>query len=114
MDYEYIRSILPKDPPVGLIEWTLKKHRSELGPEYIIYHCERVPIYPDICEIMEYQTTEPRRTTWAAVCDCTACQERFVTTKVPGERAISMVEGEDGVPYELEPGGLVYDWGDDA
>lgn len=114
MDKEYIRSRLPKEPPPGLVKWAIKKNPDEFGPEYMIYHCERVPVYPDLGEIMEYQTLAPKRTTWAAICDCTACQERFETTKIPGQKAISMVQGEDGVIYTLDPGGVAEDWGNFA
>ena len=112
MDKEYVRSILPKKPPAGLVEWAQKNCREELGPEYTIYHCERVKVYPELAELMEYQSMAPIRTIWGAVCDCTACGETFETVKVTGENAIRIVEGEDGVPYEMGADGNVANWGD--
>lgn len=104
MDKEWMRKRLPEEPPKDLIRWTRKHFHDELGPEFLVFHAERVPVAPDIQEIKEYNSLRPRRYEWAADCSCTACGESFYTQKVPGADAIRMAEGEDGTPYTMEPG----------
>ena len=107
MERERIRQLLPEEPPEGLLEWARKKHqRDELGGEYCVYYSERVPIPPDMTEVLEHNSLASRRKEWAAVCTCTCCQEDFVTQKEPGMRGIRIVAGEDGWNYVLEPGAV--------
>lgn len=94
------------------MDWARENCSEELGPEYTIYHCERVKVYPKLEELMEYQSMAPVRTVWGAFCDCTACGDSYETVKLPGEKAIRIVEGEDGVPYEIGATGDVANWGD--
>lgn len=103
MDKEFIRKCLPEVPPDGLLSWARKECADELGGEYCVYHAERVPVYPDLAEIMEYNSLEPRRTVWAAQCTCTDCYDDFVTRKEPGEENIILIQGEDGQYYTAEP-----------
>lgn len=110
MDKEYIRQHLPEEPPEGLLEWVLQNESAELGPEYIVFHSEQVPVMPSLCEIMEYNDIRPRRHVWAAFCTCTACGDDFITQKVPGADAINIATGDDGVPYTLDPGEPIEPW----
>ena len=107
MDKERMCNLLPEEPPAKMVEWAVEKFgMSELGGEFCIHSSERVPIYPSIEEVLEYNTLTPRRTAWAARCTCTACGEDFITHKEPGENAIRTVNGEDGWIYTVTPGEL--------
>lgn len=104
MEREWMRHRLPEKPPAGLVSWTLKNCPEELGGEFLIFRGERVPIFPDLEEIMEYNSFKPRRHEWAAYCTCTNCHDSFITQKVRGHDAIRLAVGEDSMPYTLEPG----------
>ena len=83
---------LPEEPPAGLLEWAKRTHgEQELGSEFCIWSSERVRL-------------QDGRTEWIADCTCTACTEDFITQKEPGEKAISLICGDDGSYYPIEPG----------
>ncbi|MGM9629003.1 MAG: PcfJ domain-containing protein [Faecousia sp.] len=103
MDKDAILRSLPEEPPKELIDWTLAHCKEELGPEYLVYHSERVPVLPDMADIMEYNSLAPRKTEWMAYCRCTDCENDFYTQKVRSADAIRLAIGEDGSPYTLDP-----------
>lgn len=104
MEKEWMRRQLPEKPPEGLVGWVRKNYPEELGPEYLVFKGERVPIAPSLAEIMEYNSLNPRRYEWVADCHCTACGDDFYTQKVTGHDAVRIAVGEDGMPYTLDPG----------
>ena len=105
MDKEAMRQMLPEEPPKGLVEWTrLKNGKAELGGEFCVFYSERMSIAPNIAEVLEHNSLKPRRKEWAAVCNCTWCNEEFITQKEPGMNAIRTVTGEDGWTYTLDIG----------
>ena len=99
-----MESLLPEEPPEGLVEWTVKNHGSELGGEWCVFHNERFPIVPNFAEVIEHNSLTPRRTEWGSVCSCSACGEDFITQKEPGMDAIRLVTGEDGWSYTVDIG----------
>lgn len=105
MDKEAILKLLPETPPHGLIRWATEKCREDLGPEYLTFSVESVPVMPTMADILEYNSVEPRRSVRAAQCKCFRCGNDFVTQYVPGPvKAIRMLMGEDGSLYSSEPG----------
>ena len=103
MDKEFIRRNLPEEPPDGLLSWARKEYGAELGGEYCVFHAERIPEYPSIAEIWEWNSFDPKRTKWAAQCTCSGCFEDFITKKEPGSDNILLIQGEDGQYYTVEP-----------
>lgn len=104
MDKNWMAARLPEKPPREFESWAKLHLAEEIGPEYLIFHAERVPVLPEFGEIMERNSMAPVRKEWAAWCSCTACNEDFYTQKVTGLDAIRLAVGEDGVPYTMEPG----------
>lgn len=104
MDKEWMAKQLPEEPPEELLRWVKFYLRDEIGPEFLVFHAERVSVQPTFGEILEHNSTAPRRTEWAAFCSCTACREDFYTQKVPGLDAVCFTAGDDGMLYTLEPG----------
>ena len=104
MDKETVRQLLPEQPPEGLVDWAKENCESELGREFCIFHSERFGIAANVAEVLEHNSLEPFRKEWAAVCNCTACGEEFITQKEPGENAIRLVQGEDGWTYTIDVG----------
>lgn len=45
MDKEYVRQLLPEEPPAGLLKWTVKNCEDDLGPKYLTWRTERIPVY---------------------------------------------------------------------
>lgn len=105
MDREYIRRHLPEEPPEGLLTWA-RLHDTDMGEEYMIFASERVRELPTMGELFENRNLG--RKVWATRCTCTACQEDFITEKIPGLDCFKMVEGYDGNLYtcfcDEEPG----------
>ena len=96
-----MESLLPEEPPEGLVEWVKENPGAELGGEYCVFNNQRMPIPPRFSEIMEHNSVVSRRTEWGSVCSCSACGEDFITQKEPGMDAIRLVAGEDGWSYTI-------------
>lgn len=96
MDKEFIRRHLPEDPPEGMLHWALG-HTDELGGDYMVFRGERVREPAPLEYLMENITVG--KSIWAERCMCTACQEDFITRKVPHSDSFVMTEGEDGHLY---------------
>ena len=103
MDKEWMRRMLPEEPPEGLVDWTRREVGGDLGHEYCVFRSVRVPEGNSMEELMEGGAPR-RRTVWAAECTCTDCHEDFITAKVPGGKQIVLFQGEDGWNYTIEPG----------
>ena len=108
MDKERVRKMLPEQPPRGLRGWALENCEDDLGPQYVTFRSETVPVYPDLREIMEYNSMAPRRKRRAAMCSCLACGEDFVTEVLPGAMGIKLFVGEDGQSFTMDPGASTY------
>ena len=103
MEREWMRHRLPEKPPDGLVAWTKKHYREELGEEYLVFRSVRVPVSPPLEEIMATNSLKPRYE-WAAECTCSACHETFITQKITHHDGIRLAVGEDSMPYTLDPG----------
>lgn len=110
MDKEYIRKRLPEAPPEGLLTWAKRELSDDLGGEYCIFRAERVPVEPNLDEIIINNSLAPKKKEWAAVCTCSACQGDFITRKEAGSDNILLVYGEDGCHYPIEPGEEIGYW----
>lgn len=105
MEKDAILKMLPETPPHGLIRWAEENCREDLGPKYLVFSVESVPVMPTMAEILEYNSMAPRRSVRAALCKCFGCGNDFVTQYVPGPvKAIRMIVGEDGSLYTADPG----------
>ena len=107
MDKIAMESLLPEEPPEGLVDWAVKTNRSEFGGEWCVFHNERFPVMPNIAEVIEHNSLASRRTEWGSLCSCSACGEDFITQKEPGMDAIRLVTGDDGWMYTVEIGTVV-------
>ena len=76
MDKEYVRQLLPEKPRHGLLQWTKQNCDGELGPGYLVWRSERVPVYD-----MEYLMTERNKPRYerVAACTCLCCGSHFAT-----------------------------------
>lgn len=101
MDKEWIRQILPQQPPEGLLRWTISNCDDELGPHYLTWKPVKVPIYE-----MEYlmdNSLGPKRYELVADCTCLKCGGHFLTElcgSIP-----SMWIDENGEWWPLYPTG---------
>lgn len=91
----------PRDGMMGFVRDGLIE--SELGGHFCIYSRESMVIQPELTRTMcpEEWAEAARKTyrTWGAVCDCTACGERFEAGWVKGGGFLLM-QGEDGLLYD--------------
>lgn len=78
MDKERIRQLLPEEPPKDLLKWTLGHCEDELGPQYLVWRSEKVPVYDLESLMCGYK---PKRREWIAQCTCLKCGSQFVTQK---------------------------------
>lgn len=76
MDKEYVRQLLPEKPRGGLLQWTKQNCDGELGPGYLVWRSERVPVYD-----MDYLMTERSKPRYerVAACTCLCCGSQFAT-----------------------------------
>lgn len=76
MDKEYVRQLLPEKPRGGLLQWTKQNCDGELGPGYLVWRSERVPVYD-----MDYLMTERSKPRYerAARCKCLCCNSEMLT-----------------------------------
>ena len=77
MDKEYIRQILPEEPPEGLLRWAFNNCEADLGPQYLSWKPVKIPVYE-----MEYlmdNHSGPKRYERAADCTCLKCGGHFLT-----------------------------------
>lgn len=100
MDKEQIRTILPEEPPKGLLRWTLGNCDDELGPQFLVYRPIRVPVY-DMAELM--CGGKPKRNVRAAECRCSRCGGHFLTELDGG--VLTMWVDESGEWWPLDPTG---------
>lgn len=98
-----MRRQLPEKAPGELIAWTRENYPAELGGDWLVFVGEQIEAEPDMEQILTGNSLR-RRKTWAARCMCTACEDEFITQKVPGMDAIRLGVYEDGTPIPLMPG----------
>lgn len=107
MDMTDVLNKVPEKPSDELIKWTKNYCAEDLGGEYLFFSCERVVRSAEMQDLMDNRTWG--RKAWAARCRCSACDEEFVTEKVPNVDAITVAYGDDGEVYPLHPSG--HGWG---
>lgn len=77
MDKEYIRQHLPEEPPADLLRWTLAHCDDDLGPQYLTWKPNRVPVYE--MDYLMNNNLKPKRYEKVAECTCLKCGGYFLT-----------------------------------
>ena len=75
MDKEAVRQLLPEEPRKGLLQWAKVECHEDLGPDFLVWKSERVPIY-DLEVVMSGK--RPRYTR-VATCTCLHCGAQMQT-----------------------------------
>ena len=76
MDKEYVRKLLPEEPPEGLLKWTLGHSDDELGAQFLVWKSVTVPVYT--LDYLMNNNLKPSRIERVAECTCLKCGSKFV------------------------------------
>lgn len=100
MDKEAIGKLLPEEPWPGMLKWAIKNCEDDLGPNYLTWRTERIPIYD-----MDYLMSDRKkpRSMRVAACTCLKCESQMVTEYCGSTLQFWM--GEDGEWWPLDPNG---------
>ena len=107
MDKEYVRQLLPEKPRNGLLQWTKQNCDGELGPGYLVWRPERVPVYD-----MDYLMTERSKPRYERVarCKCLCCNSEMLT-EYSGTTLTFWID-ECGEWWAMDPSGQTHPMGE--
>lgn len=101
MDKEWVRQNLPEAPPFEICKWAVNHTDGDLGPNYMIFKPERIPIYPERKMIESAASWKPIGKARAARCKCTICENEFYT-EMAGPDPVFFID-DCGETYPLDP-----------
>lgn len=108
MDKEYVRQLLPEKPRDGLLKWTLKHCTEDLGPNYLVWKPERVPVY-DLDYLMDER--KPTRYEKVAACTCLKCGAQMRTEYIGS--TLQFWIDECGEWWAMDPTGQTHPMAED-